>query len=62
MSMMGELAALDALPDVGNPLIGDGGQFSKGLPAVNRLAERLPEAMLGGLGADGTDPRRADES
>lgn len=37
--MMGQLAALDAMPDVGEPLVGDGGQFSSGLPAVNRLAE-----------------------
>jgi hypothetical protein len=38
---MSELAALDRLPDIGEPLIGDGGQFSKGLPAVNRMADIL---------------------
>jgi Deoxyribonuclease NucA/NucB len=27
------------LPDMGGPLIGDGGPFSSGLPAVNRLAD-----------------------
>jgi hypothetical protein len=27
------------LPDIGDPLIGDGGSFSLGLPAVNRLAD-----------------------
>jgi hypothetical protein len=32
------------LPDVGPPLVGDGGQLSPGLPVVNRMAEILTTA------------------
>jgi hypothetical protein len=52
--MIGRLAAqdqyaLDELPDVGAPLVGSGGQFSAGSPAVNRVFDRLPGAVMGGL-------------
>jgi hypothetical protein len=60
--MMGQLAALDNLPDVGEPLVGGGGQFSPGLPAVNRAADvlsRLPGHVAEGLV---TLPRRAIEN
>lgn len=60
--MMGQLAALDALPDVGEPLVGDGGLFSSGLPAVNRAADvasQIPGAVAEGLW---TLPQRAMES
>jgi len=47
--MIGELAALDNLPDVGEPLIGGGPQVSQGVSWANRLADRLPSAVMGGL-------------
>jgi hypothetical protein len=40
------------LPDVGAPLVGNGGQFSPGLPAVNRAADvasKIPGHMLGSV-------------
>ena len=50
--MIGELAALDNLPDVGEPLIGGGGEFSPGVPAANRAADvlsRYPGHVMSGL-------------
>jgi hypothetical protein len=49
---MGALAAQDQynpLPDVGAPLIPSGPQVSAGAPWANRLTERLPSAVMGGL-------------
>jgi hypothetical protein len=51
---IGALAAQDAyqpveapwLPDVGAPAIGSGGQFSPGVPAVNRTADNLSRALF----------------
>jgi hypothetical protein len=37
------------MPDVGAPLISGGPQVSPGVPWANRLAERLPAAVMGGL-------------
>ena len=59
---LGELAALDQLPVIGDPLLGDGGQLSPGLPAVNRaadIASRLPGHMMGSVLSL---PQRAIES
>lgn len=38
---MGDLARQDELPDVGEPLIPSGGQFSAGVPAVNQFMGQL---------------------
>ena len=48
---MGDAARQDdyELPDAGAPLIGDGGQFSPGVGWANRLFDRLPKAVMGGL-------------
>src|SRR5436190_3634622 len=46
---MGDLARLDAMPDVGDPLIPSGPQVSEGVPWANRLTDRLPKAVMGGL-------------
>jgi hypothetical protein len=48
---MGDAARQDdyELPDAGAPLIGDGGQFSPGVGWANRLFDRLPRAVMGGL-------------
>lgn len=50
---IGSLAAQDdyqpPMPDVGAPLISGGPQVSAGMPWANRLADRLPSAVMGGL-------------
>ena len=50
---MGDLARLDDLgddlPDVGAPLIGDGGVFSAGKRWANDIADNLPGAIAGGI-------------
>jgi hypothetical protein len=50
MPRMADLARQDEyLPDVGDPLVPSGPQVSPGVGWANRLADRLPTAVMGGL-------------
>jgi hypothetical protein len=49
MPRLGDLARTDELPDVGPPMLSPGPQVSQGAPWANRLFDRLPAAVMGGL-------------